>query len=258
MCWCFVVVVRDFPDEVCNMSMRRRTYSAKSSPSNMMVRQAKGRSVDRRPRSARRMHLSGKNQREPFAPPEDWYEPERDDLPSLGQGRYRMVVQAAGDGYVHVVTPEQVRARLAQVPAHFLRSLEVVQFSRMTRKKKSFPCYGMQWGATLYLYPLEHSLEEYFHKPPSVEVVNESKMYGGHWDQPNTGEWRLTWSQEAIEDYYLNNILIHELGHLNDDRNSGYHDRERYAEWFAIEYGYRHTGGRQARGRNQVRRRHHR
>ncbi len=42
----------------------------------------------------------------------------------------------------------------------------------------------------------------------------------------------------AIKDFYLNNILIHELGHLLDERNTSYTDRERYAEWFAIKYGY--------------------
>ena len=146
-----------------------------------------------------------------------------------------------------MVTPEQVRSGLATVPQEFLRGLEVVQFSRMTRKKQSFPCYGMQWGSTLYLYPLEETLEEWFTSPPRPEIYNEARMYGGRWDEPAIGSWRLTWTKAAIEDFYLNNILIHELGHLVDDRNSGYTDRERYAEWFALHYGYRATGGRAAR-----------
>jgi hypothetical protein len=51
---------------------------------------------------------------------------------------------------------------------------------------------------------------------------------------------------------------MHELGHLIDNRNSGYLDRERFAEWFAVHYGYRATGGQTARGyRRSVRRRHH-
>jgi hypothetical protein len=49
-----------------------------------------------------------------------------------------------------------------------------------------------------------------------------------------------------------------ELGHLIDERNTGYVDRERYAEWFAVQYGYRSTGGQAARGyRRSVRKRHH-
>jgi hypothetical protein len=57
----------------------------------------------------------------------------------------------------------------------------------------------------------------------------------------------LCWTESAIRDFYLNNVLIHELGHLLDSRNSGFADRERYAEWFAVRYGYLATGGRKAR-----------
>ena len=32
--------------------------------------------------------------------------------------------------------------------------------------------------------------------------------------------WKLIWTEQSIKDFYLNNILIHELGHLLDDRNS--------------------------------------
>ncbi len=217
------------------------------------VRQSKGRvrTSVRWSARARRPEFGSANVREPFAPPEDWHEP------TNRNNGYRIVVQDPGEGYVHVVTPEQVRERLARVPQEFLRGLEVVQFSRMTRKKQSFPCYGMQWGQTLYLYPLEESLEEWFTAPPRPMIVNEARMYGGVWDEPGVGSWRLTWSQAAIEDFYLNNILIHELGHLVDERNTGYEERERYAEWFAVHYGYRATGGQGSRRTTQVRRRHH-
>lgn len=171
----------------------------------------------------------------PFTPPEDWYEPGE----SVQQG-YRIVSQSPGTGFRHVVTAEQVRRRLDDVPQHFLEKLEVVQLSRMTRKKCAFPCYGMQWGPALYLYPIEESLIEEFGNAPPPALYNETRMYGGRWEQDGH-TWRLVWTPETIRDYYLNNILIHELGHLLDDRNSSYIDRERYAEWFAIEYGYRPT-----------------
>jgi hypothetical protein len=232
----------------------RRVQSAKSNAS----RQAKGRNTfvrshadKRRPKQARRSSMGQQNAREPFAPPEDWYEPTE-------AADYRIVVQEPGDGYRHVVTPEQIRERLTRVPPQFLEQLEVIQLSKMTRKKQSFPCYGMQWGNALYLYPLEESLVEQYDQPPRPNLVNESRMYGGRWHEPTPGLWTLTWSQQAAQDFYLNNILIHELGHLVDDRNTGYMDRERYAEWFAVHYGYLHSGGRESRGYSRpIRRRHH-
>jgi hypothetical protein len=97
----------------------------------------------------------------------------------------------------------------------------------------------MQWGNALYLYPVEESLVETFRRPPTPLQTTEARMYGGRWVPEGRSTWKLVWSEETVRDFYLNNILIHELGHLLDTRNTSYVDRERYAEWFAIEYGYK-------------------
>jgi hypothetical protein len=190
------------------------------------------------------------NERLPFVPPEDWHEP-RD----KNRG-YRIIVQPAGEGFRHVLTPQEVRERLAELPPSFVVPLEVVQFSRMTRKKQSFPCYGMQWGSSLYLYPIEVNLVEYYDAPPKPSQVNEARMYGGRWLHDSEGIWKLVWTERTIKDFYLNNILIHELGHLLDNRNTRTADRERYAEWFALEYGYKSRRKRFATGPRVVIRRH--
>jgi hypothetical protein len=188
--------------------------------------------------SSKRARGGQLNERLPFVPPEDWHEPQEN-----GSG-YRFLVQPPGEGYRHVVTPTEVRERLSVLPPAFVRPLEVVQFSRMTRKKQSFPCYGMQWGAAIYLYPIEKSLVETYSQPPKPNQVNEARMYGGRWVQEGANTWSLIWTEETIKDFYLNNILIHELGHLLDDRNSRQVDRERFAEWFAVRYGYQPSAGR--------------
>ncbi len=205
---------------------------------------------------ARRVPLSSRaraaqrNQRLPFVPPETWYEPHE-------QGGYRIIAERPGHGFRHVVTPDEIRDRLAQLPERFVAPLEVVQLSRMTRKKQSFPCYGMQWGSAMYLYPIEESLEEEYTAPPKPNQMNEVRMYGGRWVHEAPDTWKLIWTERAVKDFYLNNILIHELGHLLDDRNSRSVDRERYAEWFALEYGYKPTrNSRIAAPKRPVRRRH--
>jgi hypothetical protein len=184
---------------------------------------------------SKRARMAQANDRLPFVPPEDWHEP-RDEARG-----HRFVVQSPGEGFRHVLTPDEVRDRLQALPARFLKPLEVVQFSRMTRKKQSFPCYGMQWGSSIYLYPIEDNLTEFYTAPPKPSQVNEARMYGGRWVHESPDVWKLVWTERAIKDFYLNNILIHELGHLLDDRNSRTIDRERYAEWFALEYGYKPT-----------------
>jgi hypothetical protein len=198
----------------------------------------------RRSRSGERRHNS-------FLPPEIWYPPGVG-----GSQRYRILVQPPGPGLRHVVTPEQIRARLAELPPAMLDRLEVVQLSQVTRKKRRFPCYGMQWGCAIYLYPVEADLVERFVRPPRPAAQIEAATYGGQWEVGDDGTWRLVWTEAAIRDFYLNNILIHELGHLLDDRNCSYVDRERYAEWFAIRYGQSKRLN-TSHSHRRVRRRHH-
>ena len=188
-------------------------------------------------------------------PPEDWYEPADDHQ----RVPHQIIVKPPGRGYRHVVTPAEIRQRLSQLPPAMLRPLEVIQLSSMTRKKRTFPCYGMQWGASVYLYPIEEELVEHFDRPPKPAIYNEARMFGGRWQHLSGGEWRLVWTEDSLRDFYLNNILIHELGHLLDSRNGSETDRERFAEWFAIRHGYQASERMQlARaGRRPVRRRHH-
>jgi hypothetical protein len=170
---------------------------------------------------------------EDFNAPESWHDSGR-------QGDVRYVIQPAGAGFCHAVSSREVRERLSLLPEQFTRQLEVVQFSAMTRKRQLFPCYGMQWGNSVYLYPIEESFVEVYRRPPTPQQQIEARMFGGCWSHDGK-LWRLTWTEQTIQDFYLNNVLIHEVGHLNDARNSNSRDRERFANWFAIEYGYRPT-----------------
>lgn len=181
----------------------------------------------------KRARISSATLRGPYLPPEQWYEPKEDMT-----GRYAVVVQEAGAGYRHVVTEADVRGRLAQLPEWMTKQLQIVQLSQMTRKKRRAPCYGMQWGNTIYLYPIEESLVETFHSPPKPAQRIEASMYGATWVQDRR-QWQLVWTEQTIRDFYLNNVLIHELGHILDSRNTSFRDRERYAEWFALEHGYK-------------------
>lgn len=230
-------------------------FAPRNRRSRTRKRQIKNVNASRRARvreyAKARRTITGGNQDNLFDAPETWYEP-------TGQPGYRIVPLDPGTEYVHLVTPDQVRSRLARMPRQFLKGLEVVQLSTMTRKKCHLPCYGLQWGCAIYLYPFHESMEEHFFSPPPRQLVIETRMYGGRWVQSPPGLWRLIWTEASARDYQLNNVLIHELGHMVDTWNSRSIDQERYAEWFAIEYGYLKTGGRQSRqpGR-KIRRRHH-
>lgn len=194
-----------------------------------------------RPASAHQHRGDGLSIGSAFDAPELWHEPRSRDEEQASireRSSLEVLVQPAGQGYIHPVTPDEVRERVLQLPVQYQANLDVVQLSRMTRKRRLFPCYGLQWGTAVYLYPIEQSLEELYVRAPKPAQRIESEMFGGRWVQDGK-LWRLIWTESTIKDFYLNNVLIHEIGHINDQRNTSFRKRERFADWFAIEFGYR-------------------
>lgn len=219
-----------------NQKSHRRTTTRSNLQSARRNRASSGR-PSARPASAHQHRGDGLASGRAFDAPEVWHEPSETDK-TASTDSLKVVIQPAGSGYMHSVSADDVRERVLQLPPKFQEKLEVVQFSRMTRKRRLFPCYGLQWGSAVYLYPIEASLEELYVRAPRPAQRIESEMYGGRWVQDGN-LWRLIWTENTIRDFYLNNVLIHEIGHINDDRNTSFRKREQFADWFAIEYGYR-------------------
>jgi len=194
------------------------------------------------PASAHQHRGDGLAHGRPFDAPEIWHNPVDSD--ESNSHELKIVKQPSGEGYMHPVSAEDVRERVLQLPKEFREKLDVVQFSQMTRKRRLFPCYGLQWGTAVYLYPIEESLVELYVRAPKPAQRIETEMYGGRWVQDGN-LWRLIWTENTIRDFYLNNVLIHEIGHINDDRNTGFRKREQFADWFAVEYGYRASRNKQ-------------
>ena len=115
----------------------------------------------RRERAKARRAIAPRHPVSSYDPPEDWHE-------ATGEKGYRVITREPGHGYRHVVSPDQVRTRLSKLPKGFLTDLEVVQLCTMTRKKEFSPCYGLQWGNAIYLYPFDETLDEYFYSPPTA------------------------------------------------------------------------------------------
>ena len=213
------------------MSRRAPLNLKAPAPAHNNTQRAQSRRVAAVGKGAR---VAGSPIRGPYMPPENWYEPAEDH-----DGKYNVVEQTPGIGFRHILCEDDIRERLSLLPAAMVKPLQVVQLSQMTRKKRRAPCYGMQWGNTIYLYPIELNLVETFQRAPKPAQLIEAKMYGAHWERISASNWTLNWTEDTIRDFYLNNVLIHELGHILDERNTRSIDRERYAEWFALEYGYK-------------------
>jgi len=189
-----------------------------------------------------------------YSPPETWFEPRevRDTPP-------RVITEAPGKGYVHAVTAAEITIFLSRLPPAVLESIfaavDVIKLSGRTRKNSAQNIYGLQWGSAVYMYPFPESLTEIYVRPPRVETRIETERYGGRWSPLPGGFFELRWTPKSLRDYYLCEILMHEIGHGLDTKNVSFNARERFANAFATEYGY--LPWKEAHQARRISKRHH-
>ncbi len=144
--------------------------------------------------------------------------------------------------FIRPVEAEDVRELLSSVPSDFLHSLDSIYLLGGTSKqlkasKKSFR-YGCYEAGRIYLYAFpRRMLIDYWGKLPKPTIVEEYKRMGAEWKQNDLGWW-LEFDQSSLKQFYLLDVLLHELGHHVDRRIWGQDtaSAERSAEWFAQEY----------------------
>lgn len=170
---------------------------------------------------------------------------------------YDIMREEPGEGFRHVVTPPEIYSRLADFPSWMLESLDIVLLARITKKERLFPCYGFQQEGVIALFPVPdgpaHSSVEIWTAAPPPSFRTELEMFGVQWERCLNGEWEARWTEQQIHDYYLENIIPHEVAHLIDGRNTRKVDRERFARWFALDQSIR----RRSTQKRPAHRRHH-
>ena len=72
------------------------------------------------------------------------------------------------------------------------------------------------------------------------DTINVYRRAGAAISEAGTGT-EITFNTEALRRFYLNDVLMHEIGHHNDHQLRAQRKREGFAEWFAIEYGHKLT-----------------
>lgn len=113
------------------------------------------------------------------------------------------------EGFVRPCTAQQVENQLMKVPPEFLKDLRAVFILPGTRKQlkswnSSISFFGHYWRRCIFLH--------------------------GH-------PFNFGSDPDSVQRFYLRDVLIHEIGHHVDLRNTTTKNRERFADSFARKHG---------------------
>jgi len=120
----------------------------------------------------------------------------------------------------------------------WLRKLSKKEYEKEGRTQGCFICGSRVNLIVLYPFPLDLKMNFGKKKPPKKVL----KWYSAY--QPNlveeNGNWILAWTKEKIKKYYLEGLLLHEIGHQVDSFHKRYWSKnyKRRAEKFADNYAY--------------------
>lgn len=139
------------------------------------------------------------------------------------------------------ITVEDVKAFLSRLPPELTEHLTHIWFRKPPKKKKYQGAFICGSGVQLIvLYPFPKDLLMRFGKQkPDKATLNWYAAFKPQLIQKGT-KWFLKWSEEGIREYYLNGLLLHELGHKVDSyhRRSWSSSYGEKAEKFANNFAY--------------------
>lgn len=146
--------------------------------------------------------------------------------------------------FIIPVTKAEVRSKLNSLPSQFLEGLKGVMLLGGSKKQLktawgNLSCYGVYSDSVIFLlpFPIEQLITCSRTLPPP-HIKQDYEKAGAIFTFENQ-RWYKHFTRSTLKTFYLNDVLIHELGHHVDRYNKNDSDAEKYAEWFAREYGYK-------------------
>lgn len=142
------------------------------------------------------------------------------------------------------VSIEEIEAFLEKLPCEHTEYLTHIWLRKMTKKEyekedRIQGCFICGSGVNLIvLYPFSRDLKmKLGKKKPNKKTLKWYAKYEPELVE-NAGNWELIWTEEKIKRYYLEGLLLHEIGHKIDSIykrfwSKAYKKAENFADSFA-------------------------
>ncbi|BDD12099.1 hypothetical protein FUAX_45310 (plasmid) [Fulvitalea axinellae] len=168
------------------------------------------------------------------------------EAPEEGESSPIYILDNPSRDFFFPVTVEEIKEFISKLPKDHIRSLTHIWLRRISKnefqKNKGIQgCFICGSGVNLIvLYPFPIDLKIKFGlKKPSNKILkwySEFKPELIH----EQGEWKLKWINEGLKRYYLEGLLLHEIGHKVESYSKRFWSKSsnNKCENFADNYAY--------------------
>jgi len=157
-----------------------------------------------------------------------------------------IIVRPLHSDFVMPIDEPGIRETLDAVPRKFLTGLKAVVVLGGSKKQEktsnSLFAYGTYTSNVIFLHPFPKKFLDQIRKGlPKPSALQEYERAGAKITRDGK-YWRMQFDENSIKQFYLREVLLHELGHHVDSENfrfKTHRKAEGFADWFAAEYGYK-------------------
>jgi hypothetical protein len=129
-----------------------------------------------------------------------------------------------------------IKRKINQIPKRYLSNIKSIRLCNSKKNKGLSVSFEDTGRIVIFAFP--RSLITFpIKNKPSIhrlsKIDKEFLAWGARFEFHNGFWWRV-WDADKIENYFLNHVLLHEIGHLyGDPRCATEIEREVYAEKFS-------------------------
>lgn len=149
------------------------------------------------------------------------------------------------NGFIHPLKQDDIKQAINSIPLQYLSDLRGIFLCSGSKKQKysgeiRFGTYH-NYYKSIFLFPFPEAKYIEYNTKPKPSTCIEYERHGAIWMKENL-KWKIQFDARSLHSFYLNDVLYHEIGHhvqnITQDRKfKTYDENERFAEWFALEFG---------------------
>jgi hypothetical protein len=144
--------------------------------------------------------------------------------------------------FVRPCTVTDVAEVLSSIPREFVTGLGGVYLMGGTARQARTHAvtYGMYWRDQIFLFPVSARKLETGWTGSSNPAELQRYRAAGASLKTTRRETLVTFDQQSLRSFYLDDVLLHEVGHHTDRVHRSQREKEGFAHWFA-EYQNKHS-----------------